>query len=109
MLSHPLQSETLQELAANESKETKKPVATEGMMWLFRYACLTVCTDDSGLSFTATALRRSATNKSEELSTSFNDSYSVTLKKYHSFVVKPVFAVLHWVVVDLACDESMSL
>jgi len=35
MLSHPLQSETLQELAANESKE-KKPVATEGMMWLIR-------------------------------------------------------------------------
>ena len=37
MLSHPLQSETLQELAANESKE-KKPVATEGMMWLMRYS-----------------------------------------------------------------------
>jgi hypothetical protein len=36
MLSHPLQSETLQELAANETKEGKK-TATEGMMWLFRY------------------------------------------------------------------------
>jgi len=82
MLSHPLQSETLQELAANESKETKKPVATEGMMWLFR-----------GLSFTATALRRSVTHKSEELNTSFNESYNVTLKKYHSFVVRPVFAL----------------
>ena len=37
MLSNPLQSETLQELAANETKE-KKPVATEGMMWLMRYS-----------------------------------------------------------------------
>jgi hypothetical protein len=42
MLSHPAQSETLQELAANESKE-KKPVATEGMMWLLRLTSPEVC------------------------------------------------------------------
>jgi hypothetical protein len=92
MLANPLKSETLQELAANETKETKKPVATEGMMWLFRYDSPT-STNHRGLSFTATALRRSATHKSEELSKSFNESYDVTLKKYHSFVVRPVFAV----------------
>ena len=37
MLSQPMQSETLQELAANETKEGKK-TATEGMMWLLRYS-----------------------------------------------------------------------
>ena len=37
----PVQSETLQELAINESKE-KKPVATEGMMWLLRYTALNI-------------------------------------------------------------------
>ena len=47
----------------------------------------------SGLSFTATALRRSHSNPSEELSDSFNQAYNVTLKQYHSFVVRPVFAV----------------
>lgn len=95
MLSHPLESETLQELAMNESNE-KKPVATEGMMWLFRYTTLDILVNRyRGLSFTATALRRSVTNPSEELTDSFNKSYDVTLKKYHSFVVRPVFAVYH--------------
>jgi hypothetical protein len=93
MLSHPLQSETLQELAVNESKE-KKPVATEGMMWLLRFLkYLRDMTHHRGLTFTATALRRSITNPSEELCDSFNKSYDVTLKKYHSFVVRPVFSV----------------
>jgi len=80
-LSHPLQSATLEGLAVNEKTE-KKPVATEGMMWLFR-----------GLSFTATALRRSVDNPKEELSESFKKSYDVTLKKYHSMFVQPVFAL----------------
>ena len=36
-LAAPLKSDTLQDLAVNEAKETKKPVAVEGMMWLMRY------------------------------------------------------------------------
>lgn len=51
-------------------------------MWLLR-----------GLNFTCTALRASHANPSEELSTSFNTSYEATLKKHHSFVVRPLFAV----------------
>lgn len=47
----------------------------------------------SGLNFTALALQSSHANKEEELSVSFNKSYEGTLKKYHSFVVKPIFAV----------------
>lgn len=47
-----------------------------------------------GLNFTAIALQTSH-NKGEELSVSFNKSYEVTLKKHHSFVVKPIFAVGH--------------
>lgn len=47
----------------------------------------------SGLKFTQIALSRSQTTKTEELTESFTKSYEVTLKKFHSFVVKPIFAV----------------
>lgn len=47
----------------------------------------------SGLKFTQIALTRSQADKAEELSESFTKAYGETLKKYHSFVVKPVFAV----------------
>lgn len=47
----------------------------------------------SGLKFTQVALARSQADKTEELSVSFSKSYEETLKKYHSFVVKPIFAV----------------
>lgn len=47
----------------------------------------------SGLKFTQVALTRSQANKDEELSTSFSEAYGVTLKKYHSFVIKPIFAL----------------
>lgn len=50
-------------------------------------------TSDRGLDFTAQALRRSISDKSEELSTSFTKAYETTLKQYHSFVVRPIFAV----------------
>ena len=64
-----------------------------------------------GLSFTSIALRRSVTDPAEELSDSFNKAYDVTLKKYHSFVVRPVFGVgaLHIPYWRSACNESMSI
>ena len=45
-----------------------------------------------GLDFTSQALRHNLTHPSEELSTSFREAYTKTLKPHHSFVVKPVFS-----------------
>jgi hypothetical protein len=39
------------------------------------------------------SLTNSQANKSEELSTSFTKGYEASLKKYHNFVIKGVFAV----------------
>lgn len=47
---------------------------------------------NSGLDFTAQALRQNITNPSEELSNSFRGAYANTLKPHHSFVVKPLFS-----------------
>ncbi|EKM54727.1 uncharacterized protein PHACADRAFT_258755 [Phanerochaete carnosa HHB-10118-sp] len=77
----PDQSGTLELLVENEKGE-KKRTATEGLLWLLR-----------GLAFTCKALQIAQANKSTELSTAFSESYSATLKKYHNFVVKGVFAV----------------
>jgi len=79
-LAAPLESQTLQELVANELK-TKKHVATEGLVWLIR-----------GLDFTSLALSLNIAAASEELSTSFRNAYGSTLKPHHSFLVKPVFS-----------------
>ncbi|KXL47701.1 hypothetical protein M433DRAFT_3157 [Acidomyces richmondensis BFW] len=79
-LEAPLESETLQDLCRNELK-AKKHTATEGLLWLNR-----------GLDFTAQALRRNLTNPDEELSASFREAYTRTLKPHHSFVVKPIFS-----------------
>jgi len=46
-----------------------------------------------GLEFTAAALRRNKNNPKEELSESFTKAYGDTLKQYHSFVIRPIFAV----------------
>jgi len=46
-----------------------------------------------GLKFTCQGLRSSLSNPSEELSVSFTTAYGNTLKQYHSFLVRPVFAV----------------
>ena len=46
-----------------------------------------------GLQFTQIALSRSQKDKTEEMTVSFTESYKVTLKKYHSFLVKPIFTV----------------
>lgn len=77
----------------NEKGE-KKRTATEGLMWLLR-----------GLSFTCKALQVAQANKSKELSASFSEAYDATLKKYHNFVVKGIFAVR----VHPACVEFVSL
>ncbi|THH17872.1 hypothetical protein EW146_g3012 [Bondarzewia mesenterica] len=77
----PALSDTLERLVENEKGE-KKRTATEGLMWLLR-----------GLSFTCKALQNAQANQSEELSAAFSKSYEVTLKKFHNFVVKGIFAV----------------
>ncbi|CEQ39863.1 SPOSA6832_01424, partial [Sporobolomyces salmonicolor] len=80
-LATPTQSATLEQLVDNEKGE-KKRTATEGLLWLLR-----------GLKFTQVALARSQADKKEELADSFTKAYEQTLKKYHSFVVKPLFTV----------------
>ncbi|GAA6047614.1 hypothetical protein JCM3770_001589 [Rhodotorula araucariae] len=77
----PAQSATLEQLVENEKGE-KKRTATEGLLWLLR-----------GLRFTQIALARSHADKNEELADSFSKAYEQTLKKHHSFVVKPIFAL----------------
>ena len=77
----PTLSATLEQLVENEKNE-KKRTATEGLMWLLR-----------GLSFTCKALQKTQANKKEELVTAFTNSYEGTLKKFHNFVVKGIFAV----------------
>ncbi|ORY86270.1 glycolipid transfer protein domain-containing protein [Protomyces lactucae-debilis] len=79
--SHPAQCASLEQLVKGEVTE-KKRTATEGLLWLLR-----------GLAFTALALRRSLDNPSEELAVSFTQAYGDTLKKHHSFVVKPLFTL----------------
>ncbi|KAK4700463.1 hypothetical protein P7C70_g5785, partial [Phenoliferia sp. Uapishka_3] len=80
-LATPDKSATLEQLVENEKGE-KKRTATEGLLWLLR-----------GLKFTQIALSRSLADKSEELTVSFTKAYEATLKKFHSFVVKPLFGL----------------
>ena len=74
-------SDTLEKLVENEKGE-KKRKATEGLLWLLR-----------GLSFTCKALQNVQANASEELAAAFLNSYNVTLKAFHNFLVKGVFSV----------------
>ena len=98
-------SGTLQLLVKNEGLPgDKKLTATEGLLWLLRYVCFFCRAYHfhyfSGLEFTARALRLSLENPSEELSTSFTKAYEITLRKYHSILVRPVFSV---------CAESWTI
>ncbi|KAI0088166.1 het-c2 protein [Irpex rosettiformis] len=77
----PTQSATLEELVINEKGE-KKRIATEGLLWLLR-----------GLDFTCKALQNAQAKKETELTDAFTEAYGVTLKQYHSFVVRPIFAL----------------
>ncbi|OJJ60548.1 hypothetical protein ASPSYDRAFT_42303 [Aspergillus sydowii CBS 593.65] len=79
-LAAPGESGTLQTLVLNELK-TGKHVAAEGLVWLVR-----------GLDFTAQSLRHNIDNASKELSDSFREAYGNTLKKHHSFIIKPIFS-----------------
>ena len=47
---------------------------------------------NSGLDFTAQALRHNLNNGSAELSNSFREAYGGTLKPHHSFMIKPIFS-----------------
>ncbi|CAG8680049.1 23989_t:CDS:2, partial [Racocetra persica] len=69
-----IRNNTLESLVISERKE-KKRIATEG------------------LEFTSVALRRSINETTEELSVSFTNAYGVTLKPFHSYLVRPVFAL----------------
>jgi len=80
-LAAPLVSGTLEQLVENEAKEPKR-TATQGLLWLLR-----------GLQFTCIALRRSQNDHSEPLTQSFTKAYHDSLGKYHSFVMKPLFAL----------------
>jgi hypothetical protein len=79
-LTSPLDSQTLQSLVKTELAQNKH-TAAEGLLWLNR-----------GLDFTSQALRKNLSTPSEELSTSFRDAYGNTLKKHHSFIIKPIFS-----------------
>ncbi|EFX03565.1 glycolipid transfer protein [Grosmannia clavigera kw1407] len=79
-LAAPGESATLQALVINELK-TKKHVAAEGLLWLVR-----------GLDFTYQALSKNVAAESEELADSFRNAYGNTLKPFHNFLIKPVFA-----------------
>jgi len=110
-LAAPLESEDLQSLARNELK-IKKHTATEGLLWLVRYAsfpppypasfsvfsipdliqvAMTDMALSSGLEFTSLAISQNLASPADELSTSFRAAYSNTLKPHHSFMIKPIF------------------
>jgi len=82
----------LEQLVENEKGE-KKHTATEGLMWLIR-----------GLSFTCKALQNAQANETEQLVTAFTNSYEGTLKKFHNFVVKGIFAVSLYPALSLDMD-----
>ncbi|KAJ3552422.1 hypothetical protein NM688_g4159 [Phlebia brevispora] len=77
----PGESTTLELLVKNEQGEKKRP-ATEGLLWLLR-----------GLDFTCQAMQKLQADKSTEMTQAFTDSYQVTLRQYHNFVVRGIFGV----------------
>lgn len=79
-LSDPVNCNTLQKMVLQEIKEGGKKVATQGLLWLTR-----------GLQFTMVAIKKLIENSDWELSKCFEKSYSETLTKYHSMLVRPVF------------------
>ncbi|PVU95354.1 hypothetical protein BB561_001868 [Smittium simulii] len=72
---------TLQKIVLSEVN-SKDKTATQGLLWLKR-----------GLEFCAIALVRNIENLSESLSTSFQKAYEESLKKFHSFLVRPIFSL----------------
>jgi hypothetical protein len=74
-------SDTLEKLVENEKGE-KKRTATEGLLWLLR-----------GQQFTCKGLQNAQANASQELPEAFGKAYDSTLKPFHNFIIKGVFAV----------------
>lgn len=54
----------------------------------------------SGLDFTLQSLERSEANPTEELSVSFTKGYEATLRQYHGMLVRPIFAVRVFPLID---------
>ncbi|KAJ2238276.1 hypothetical protein H4R99_006847 [Coemansia sp. RSA 1722] len=80
-LTNPLQFDTLEKIIYAEAG-TKDRTATQGLLWLKR-----------GLDFTAKGIARNIADMSEELSDSFTDAYTKTLKEFHNFIIKGVFSM----------------
>lgn len=60
----------------------KATTATQALLWLLR-----------GLKFTMIALQLNQADSTQELNVSFSKAYEGTLKTYHNFIVKGIFAV----------------
>ncbi|OLY84693.1 Pleckstrin homology domain-containing family A member 8 [Smittium mucronatum] len=73
--------DTLQKIVLNEA-QSKDKTATQGLLWLKR-----------GLDFAATAIIDNLESTNEELSVSFSKAYDVTLKQFHSFLIRPIFSL----------------
>jgi hypothetical protein len=81
LTAHPVDSKTLEEMLEAELAE-KVTTATQALLWLLR-----------GLQFTMIALQLNQADSAQELNASFSKAYEGTLKKYHNFIVKGIFAV----------------
>ncbi|KAI9298956.1 hypothetical protein K502DRAFT_322568 [Neoconidiobolus thromboides FSU 785] len=81
-LENPTEYTTLQKIVESEVGLGSKRVATQGLLWLKR-----------GLRFICEALKQNSSRPTEELSVSFNEAYARTLKKYHSFLIAPIFSL----------------
>lgn len=81
LTAHPVDSKTLEGLLEAEAAE-KVTTATVGLLWLLR-----------GLQFTMLALQLNQADPDQQLSASFSKAYEGTLRQYHNFLVKGIFAV----------------
>ena len=69
-------------MMVNAEKQEKDKEATDAILWLKR-----------ALQYTYLALKYNRSNPGEEMSVSFSNAYKETLSKYHSFLIRPVFAL----------------
>jgi len=81
LTAHPVDSKTLEGMLEAEVAE-KATTATQALLWLLR-----------GLQFTMIALQLNQADSCQELSASFSLAYEKTLRQYHNFIVKGIFAV----------------
>lgn len=81
LTAHPVDSKTLEGMLEAEAKEGVHQ-ATQALLWLLR-----------GLQFTMIALQLNQADSTQELQASFSKAYDTTLKQFHNFIVKKLFAV----------------